>query len=155
MLSLRSQNGNKILLAPMWDITANGGSTALEILNNTIRFSRKLTKDRCWILFNKFLQQRHLIFGGQRLQMGRPVTTSVRNRLQISNSTSLVATMVRHMEGKAMQIHNLYIVVIKGTLILLHSLCSCHSPQRHWSAPCVKSGESPQSVHISVPRIYF
>jgi hypothetical protein len=51
------------------------------------------------------------------------------------------------MERKALQIHNLYIVVIKGTKNLLHSLRSCHSPWRHWSAPCVKSGESPQSVH--------
>jgi hypothetical protein len=40
----------------------------------------------------------------------------VRHKLQIW--TSLVATMVRHVERKALQIHNLYvlyIVVIKGT----------------------------------------
>jgi hypothetical protein len=30
--------------------------------------------------------------------------------------------MVRHVERKALQIHNLYVVVIKGTTNLLHSL---------------------------------
>jgi hypothetical protein len=45
------------------------------------------------------------------------------------------------------------IVVIKGTNKSLHSLRSCHSPQRHWSAPCAESGESPQSC-TCVPRIY-
>jgi hypothetical protein len=36
--------------------------------------------------------------------------------LQTTQSeTSLVATMVRHVERKALHIHNLYIVLIKGT----------------------------------------
>jgi hypothetical protein len=36
-------------------------------------------------------------------------------------NTSLVATMVRHVERKALQIHNLYLL-IKGTKNILHSL---------------------------------
>jgi hypothetical protein len=34
----------------------------------------------------------------------------------------MVATMVRHMERKALQVNNLNVVVIKGTKNLLHSL---------------------------------
>jgi hypothetical protein len=44
------------------------------------------------------------------------------NRWTECSKTSLVATMVRHVERKALQIHNqYYIVIIKGTKNLLHS----------------------------------
>jgi hypothetical protein len=59
-----------------------------------------------------------------------------------------------HVQIKTLQIHSLHKLVIKGTSNLLHSLRSCHSPRWHWLAPCVESGESPQSVHC-VPIIYF
>jgi hypothetical protein len=51
-----------------------------------------------------------------------------------------------------LHIHNMYIVVFKGTTNLLHSLRSCHSPRRHWSALCVESGESPQYIVCTVSR---
>jgi hypothetical protein len=53
--------------------------------------------------------------------------------------TSLVATMVRHVERKALQIHNLYVVVIKGTKNLLHSLCPVVT-LHGGIGPCVENG---------------
>jgi hypothetical protein len=59
----------------------------------------------------------------------------------ISRLTSLVATMVRHVEIKALPIHNLYVVGIKGTKKYPpQPIRSCHSLWRHWSAPCVENG---------------
>jgi hypothetical protein len=42
--------------------------------------------------------------------------------------------MDRHVERKALQIHNLYVVVIKGTKK------SPPQPIRHWSVPCAENG---------------
>jgi hypothetical protein len=56
---------------------------------------------------------------------GISVGTEVVNpaRAHDNDFTNLVATMVRHVETKALQIHSLYVVVvIKGTKNLLHSL---------------------------------
>jgi hypothetical protein len=52
--------------------------------------------------------------------------------------------MVRHVERKALQIHNLYIVVIKGTTNLLHSLYAVVT--LHWSAPCM-CGKRETHIH--------
>jgi hypothetical protein len=50
--------------------------------------------------------------------------------------------MVRHVERKALQIHNLYVVVIKGTKNFLHSLYAVVTLHGGiaWSAPCVENG---------------
>jgi hypothetical protein len=67
--------------------------------------------------------------------------------------TSLVATVVRHAERKSLQIHNLYIVVIKGTknptaYAVVTATAALVDSQ------CGKWGISSVGVH-SIPRIYF
>jgi hypothetical protein len=56
--------------------------------------------------------------------------------------TSLVATMVRHVErGLCKFITCMYMYSYQGHKISPpQPIRSCHSPWRHWSAPCVENG---------------
>jgi hypothetical protein len=68
--------------------------------------------------------------------------------------TSLVATVVRHAERKALQIHNLYIIVIKGTKNLSTAYAVVTATAALVGSQCGKWGIPSVGVH-SVPRIYF
>jgi hypothetical protein len=65
--------------------------------------------------------------------------------------------MVRHAERKALQIHNLYVVVIKGTKNLFHSLYihTVVTPWRHWSAPlCGKQETHIHDISNTFPQLF-